>query len=198
MKTLKKMCLVLLMAIAMRTYSQEFIGSSTNLWKETGNCDLYTGTCHYSASEVGILKLNDQNDEFSFDVSLFPILTSPAENDSITSMNKNMYLNFSARFPIGDLDFYESNATESTLNIPGEITINGITKQVNLIMGIHVAIAHDVESRDVHSYPVRASFIIDINPADYNLDFETINFISLISVEVRNGVINKSNFSIVK
>ena len=174
------------MTAAIRTYSQEFIGTTIRFSKEAENGRLY------SASRTGIIKLNDQNNEFSFNTSLFPILTSPSGNDSIMSLNKNMNLDLFAEFPVDDLDFYESNASESSFEIPAEITINGITRQVNIQMGVHKSIAHDVESRDAHSYPVRISFIIDVNPGDYNLDFETINFIRSISIEVRNGIINKS------
>jgi polyisoprenoid-binding protein YceI len=108
-------------------------------------------------------------------------------------MNRNVYVNFLGTFPVANLDFYTSNATESNFNMAGEVTINGITKPMTVEIGIHAAPVTDVRTVDVQSYPVRISFVMDINPGDFNMDFETINFINSITMEVRNGVINKSS-----
>jgi hypothetical protein len=192
METFKKICIAFLMAISVRTYSQEFIGSNIRFSKESEHCNRDTAICRYSAVDIGIIKLNEQNNQFDFDVSLFPILSSPRNNDSIISMNRNIYLNYRITFPVNNLEFYESNSTESSFAVPGELTINGITNPVIIYMGIFASAAQDVEYRDVHTYPVRISFMLDINPGDFKLDFETINFVRSITVEVRNGVINKA------
>lgn len=195
MKTLKGICIAILMSIVvMKSYSQEFIGSNAKLFKETENCNnLAPIVCGFSTNETVLIKLNEQNDEFSFDVSLFPILTTPKSNDSIASLNQNIYATFSGKFPVSNLDFYESNATESSFSFPGELTINGITKPVNLSVGIFASNDRDEASRGIDTYPVKISFSVYINPADFKLDFETINFVSSILIEVRNGVINKFN-----
>lgn len=193
METFKKICITILMVFAVRTYSQEFIASNAMLSKESENCNSQSPIfCRYFATEVALLKLNEQNDEFSIYIPLFSILTSPKGNDSIANLNKNIYATFIGKFPVSNLDFYESNATESAFSFPGELTINGITKPINISMGIFASTDRDEASRGIDTYPVRISFTIEIDPGEFKLDFETINFINSIIIEVRNGVINKS------
>jgi hypothetical protein len=180
------------MVIAVRTYSQEYIGSNTKFSKESEHCNKDTAICRFSAGESGIISLNAQNDEFSFTIPFFKILTSPKNNDSITDLNKNILVRFRGKFPISNLDFYNSNATESSFTFPGELTINEITQPVNLTANLFASVAIDDASRGLDTYPVRINFRMEINPADFKLDFETINFVRSITLEVRNGIINKT------
>jgi hypothetical protein len=175
--------------IALEVNAQDFVGSNVRLSKqiETGG--------EKNADEIGLIKLNNQNDEFSFDVALFPILSTPKDNDSIRDMNKKIFLKFTTHFHFTDLDFGANDGNEKHFTVPGEITLNNKTLPINLDVGIHGAMALTDENRGISTYPVLMSFIIDINPGDFGLDFETINFVRTISVEVRNGIINRSDMN---
>ncbi|MDF2436671.1 MAG: hypothetical protein K0Q95_1047 [Bacteroidota bacterium] len=187
MKTLKTIITSFLIAASsIGVLAQDFIGTNVRFSKE-----IETGGS-YTAGEIGLIKLNDQNDEFSFDISLFPILTSPAANDSITGLNKQVDLNFHAQFPAGDLDFLANDGSEKTYSIPGELTINNITRPVKMVFGIHSSMTQANGALGIKTFPALVSFIIEINPAEYGLDFETINFVRVIRVEVRNGILNRS------
>jgi hypothetical protein len=187
MKTWIGILISLFSMISFQAIAQEFIGSNVRFSKEIESDGNRTAT------EIGLIRLNEQNNEFSFDISLFPILTSPRGNDSITNLNKQVNLNFRAEFPVSDLSFLTNDGTEINLTIPGELTINSRTHPVNLFMGIHSSLQLKDEARGIESYPALISFVLEINPADYGLDFETINFVRTISVEVRNGAINKTD-----
>ncbi|MCW3102163.1 MAG: hypothetical protein JWO09_603 [Bacteroidetes bacterium] len=186
MKTLNTLLISIFSIITFQAAAQEFIGSNVRLSKE-----IETGGS-YSSSEIGLIKLNDQNDEFVFDIRLFPILTTPKDNDSITTMNKSVVLHFKTQFPVSDLDFLSNDGSEQTFTVPAELTINNITRAVNIRFGLHSAMAQTDEARGIQSFPAMVSFVIEINPAEYNLDFETINFVRTMYVEVRNGTINRT------
>jgi hypothetical protein len=186
MKALKTLLMSFLIAIAIGSSAQDFIGSNVRFSKdiETGN--------KFAAEQVGLIKLNDQNNEFTFDISLFPILTSPRSNDSIVNLNRQVILNFHSQFPAGDLDFLANDGSERNYSIPGELTVNGITRQVTVGFGLHSSMSQTNEALGIKTFPALVSFIIEINPADFGLDFETINFVRTIRVEVRNGILNRS------
>lgn len=172
--------------ITFQSTAQEFIGSNVRFSKE-----IETGGS-FSADEIGLIKLNDQNDEFVFDIRLFPILTTPKDNDSIASMNKSVVLHFKTQFPVTDLDFLANDGSEQTFTVPAELTINNITQPVNIRFGLHSSMSRTDDARGIKSYPAMVSFVIEINPGEYDLDFETINFVRTIYVEVRNGTINRT------
>jgi hypothetical protein len=186
MKTLRTLIVSLFTLIALQASAQDFVGSTVRFAKE-----IETGG-KLDATHIGLIKLNDQNDEFVFDIPLYPILTSPRDNDSITTMNKNIMLHYRADFPVSDLDFLANDGSESSFVIPGELTINNITRPVKMNLSVHGAAPYIDEARGIKSYPALISFTLEINPAEYNLDFETINFVRTIYVEVRNGVINNT------
>jgi hypothetical protein len=186
MKTLKTILTTILLATSISAVGQDFIGTNVRFSK-----DIETGGS-YTAGEIGLIKLNDQNDEFSFDISLFPILTSPASNDSIRGVNRQVDLNFHAQFPSGDLDFLSNDGSERIYTVPGELTINNITRPAKVMFGIHSSMSQTNEALGIKTFPALVSFIIEINPAEYGLDFETINFVRVIRVEVRNGILNRS------
>lgn len=189
MKVLTRILLSVFSMITLQAAAQEFIGTNVHFSKEIEN-----GGSH-SADEIGLIRLNNQSDEFSFDISLFPILTTPRDNDSIKSMNEKVVLSFRSQFPHNDLDFLSNDGSEKTFTVPGELTINNRTRPVTVILGMHSSMALDDETRGIDSYPVLISFIMEINPSEYGLDFETINFVRSIYVEVRNGIINKSSIT---
>jgi hypothetical protein len=185
MKTLNTLLISIFSVIAFQVTAQEFIGSNVRLSKE-----IETGGA-FSSNEIGLIKLNDQNNEFVFDLPLFSILSTP-NNDSIISLNKGVVLHFRTDFPVSDLDFLSNDGSEKTFTVPGELTINNITLPVNMNFGLHSSMAQVDDARGIKSYPAMVSFVIEINPAEYNLDLETINFVRSIYVEVRNGIINRS------
>jgi hypothetical protein len=189
MKALTRILLSVFSMITFQAAAQEFIGTNVRFSK-----DIEAGTS-LSADQIGLIRLNNQSDEFSFDISMFPILTTPRDNDSIKSMNEKVVLSFRSQFPVNDLDFLSNDGSEKNFTIPGELTINNRTRPVTMIFGMHSSMARNDESRGIESYPVLISFIIEINPAEYGLDFETINFVRTIYVEVRNGIINKSDIT---
>jgi len=186
MKALNTLLISIFSIITFQAAAQEFIGSNVRLSK-----DIETGGS-FSANEIGLIKLNDQNDEFVFDIRLFPILTTPKDNDSIATMNKSVLLHFKTQFPVADLDFLSNDGSEETFTVPAELTINNTTRAVNIRFGLHSAMVQTDEARGIKSFPALVSFVIEINPAEYNLDFETINFVRTLYVEVRNGTINRT------
>ncbi|MCE3279587.1 MAG: hypothetical protein K0S44_1778 [Bacteroidetes bacterium] len=189
MKTFTRILLGVFSMITFQAAAQEFIGTNVRFTKE-----IEAGGSK-STDEIGLIRLNNQSDEFSFDISMFSILTTPKDNDSIKHMNERVNLSFRCQFPHNDLEFLSNDGSETEFTIPGELTINNRTRPVNLILGMHSSMIKNDETRGIDSYPVVVSFIMEINPAEYGLDFETINFVRSIYVEVRNGVINKSNIT---
>jgi hypothetical protein len=186
MKTITLFLISIFSIITFQMTAQDLIGSNVRLTKE-----IETGGS-FTASEIGLIRLNDQTNEFSFEISLFPILTSPKGNDSITNINRKVFLRFRADFPISNIDFFVNDGTEHDITLPGELTINNRTFPVNMQMGIHGALEQKNQARGIESYPVLISFMVEVNPAEYGLDFETINFVRSISIDVRKGIINKS------
>lgn len=189
MKTISLLLISIFSVFTFHTPDQEFIASTVRFSKyiETGRT--------LSTNEFGVIRLNNENDEFVFDVPLYSILTSPRNNDSITALNKKMLVHYKADFPVNDLDFLANDGAQKTFSIQGELTINNITLPVNTVFSLHGAMEQADEARGIKSYPVLVSFLIEINPAEYNLDFETINFVRSIYIEVSNGVINRTNGS---
>lgn len=186
MKTICTILTAFFLSFTIGIYGQEFIGNTAKLskFKDT------TAAVFYSANEICLIKLNDQTDEFIFNLPLFNILSS-STNDSITALNKLVFASYRADFPVSNLDFFSSGA-EASFDITGELTINGITKHAPLHLSLQSAPILE-NNRDIHSYPVKISFAMDINPAEYFLDYETINFTRTITIEVSHGVINRTN-----
>jgi hypothetical protein len=198
MKTIRTFLLTLFLSITYGIVGQEFIGSNTRLMKTRETvidcktlCEEQRIIKTSSSEDVGLIKLNGQTNEFNFNVPLYNIL-STNRNDSISSLNKSVVANYRAIFPISDLDFFTSG-TQTSLQIQGELTVNGRTRPATMSLNLQEALPYNLDNRDVHSYPVLVSFALEISPADYNLDFETINFTRSITIEVRNGVVNRSN-----
>lgn len=192
MKTLKSILMSFLIAMAINASAQDFIGSNVRFTK-----NIETGAS-YSAEEIGLIKLNEQNNEFSFDISLFPILTNPKDNDSITSINRRINLSFRSEFPASNLDFLSNDGSEINYFIPGELTVNGVTQPVKIQFGIHSSMTQTNEALGIKTFPALVSFVVEINPGDFGLDFETINFVNLIRLEVRNGVLNRATQNTLK
>ncbi|HEX8516267.1 MAG TPA: hypothetical protein VF868_08710 [Bacteroidia bacterium] len=189
MKTISKLFICLFTIIGFESFSQDFIGTNVRFTKE-----IETGGS-FTSNEIGLIRLNNQNDEFTFEIPMFTILTNPKNNDSITNLNREVRLSLKAHFPVDDLDFLANDGTEKTFDIPADLTINNRTLPVTIHMGMHSTMAKVVDTRGIKTYPALISFIIEINPAEYLLDFETINFVRSINVEVRNGIINRSDQS---
>lgn len=187
MKTLGLLLISIFSVITFHIPDQEFIASNIHFSKyaETGKT--------FTANEFGVIKLNNENDEFVFDVPLYPILTSSKSNDSINNINRKVLLHYKADFHVADLDFLSNDGSQKTFTIPGELTINNVTLPVNTTFSMHGAMEQADENRGIKSYPALISFVIEINPAEYNLDFETINFVRTIYIEIRNGVINRTD-----
>jgi hypothetical protein len=184
MKTIAHFLTILLLTVSFQLPAQEFIGSHVRLTKEAVNQPVSV------KDDNGIIRLNDQTNEFSIYVQLWQILTSANESDSIADINKHLRVNFRGQFPISDFAFYTGD--EKTYQIPGKLTINHISRAISIVCSFHKSISENFDENDVHSYPVRISFAIEINPADYNLDIETAKFTETIIVAVENGIINKS------
>lgn len=180
------------MAILMVTFkinAQEFVSSDVRLSKEA------IGKTTSVVSENAVIRLNNQNDEFVFSIRLFPILTSTNENDSITSLNQKMVVDYKAIFPIDDLDFFDAGNEGKRYTLYGDLTVNNITKPLQLDFYLQQYIAPDISIQDIQIYPVRISFAFEINPAEFGLDNETAKFTEKIIVVVGNGIINKSTGS---
>jgi len=154
MKALNTLLISIFSIITFQAAAQEFIGSNVRLSK-----DIETGGS-FSANEIGLIKLNDQNDEFVFDIRLFPILTTPKDNDSIATMNKSVLLHFKTQFPVADLDFLSNDGSEETFTVPAELTINNTTRAVNIRFGLHSAMVQTDEARGIKSFPALVSFVI--------------------------------------
>jgi hypothetical protein len=187
MKTITRILISVLSLLSFQLIAQDFIGTNVRLSKviETGG--------DFSSTDVGLIKLNNQNDEFAFDIPMFTILTSPKHNDSITDMNRRVTCSLRMKFPVDELDFLANDGTEMNFKIPGELTINNVTLPVMVDIGMHSSRAKVDEARGIKSYPALVSFALEINPQEFGLEFETINFVRSIVIEVRNGIINRAD-----
>jgi hypothetical protein len=187
MKTILKFLTAFLLMMPLSIHAQEFIASHVKLSKEA------IGQTSSVSSDNAVLKLDDQTNRFSFSIRLFPILTSPNESDSIATLNQKISMSYKADFPIDNLEFYDAGANGKQYTMDGELSVNGITKPFRLNFYLQGAMAQDVNSHDIHSYPARISFAITINPAEYALDMETAKFTEKIIIMVENGVLNRSS-----
>lgn len=197
MKTIRAFLLTLFLSLTCGIVGQEFVGSNARLIRiretviDNTISEEQKVNNTFTAEDIGLLKLNGQTNEFNFSIPLHNIL-SISRNDSITSLNNMVVANYRAIFPITDLDFFTSGV-QTSLQIQGELTINGKTRPSTMFLSLQEALPYNLNNRDIHSYPVLVSFAIEILPSDYNMDFETINFTRTITIEVRNGVVNRSN-----
>ncbi|MFL5764130.1 MAG: YceI family protein [Bacteroidia bacterium] len=187
MKTIIHSIFGFLMLLSSSVIAQEYIASKAKLSKEA------IGKTTSVSSDNAILKLDEQSNKFSFSIHLFPILTSTSENDSIARLNQQMIMDYRADFPAGDLDFTTNISESKQYSMDGDLTVNGITKPVKIYFYLQPSIPADNSSRDVHGYPVRMRFALEINPAEFGLDIETAKFTEKITVMIDNGIINRTS-----
>lgn len=187
MKTIFIFLTSVFLMITVKIAAQEYVASPVKLSKEA------IGKISSVLSENAVIILNDQNDEFAFAIRLFPILTALNEGDSIARLNQSLVMDYQAGFPIDDLDFYMPGNKSKQHSMDGNLTINNITKPVKINFYLYESVPQDISSKDVHTYPLRISFALEINPAEYELDIETAKFTEKIIVVVKNGIINRAS-----
>ncbi|HEY0029906.1 MAG TPA: hypothetical protein VGC65_04030 [Bacteroidia bacterium] len=185
MKTITLLTVLLLFFAGGIAAQEQYIASPVRLSKEA------IGKISSVITENALIKLNNQNDEFTFAIRLYPILTSSSTNDSITTMNQNLVVDYKAEFPIDDLDFFDVGYEGKTYSLNGDLTIYNITRPLLINFYLHESTPEDINAKNIRSYPVRISFAFEINPAEYGLDYETANFTEKIIIIVENGIINK-------
>jgi hypothetical protein len=186
MKTIAKFIIVILTGLAFSCDAQEFIASRVKLSKEA------IGKVSTVTSDNAVIRLTEGSNNFSFSLQLYPILSGLNENDSIATLNQKITMTYKAEFPISDPDFYNIDTKSKQYTMDGDLTVNGFTRPVKISFYLMPAVAADVSSRDIHGYPFRISFALEINPAEYGLDIETAKFTEKITVMVDNGIINRT------
>ena len=182
MKTIFKFLTTIMIMMSVNLTAQDFISSAVRLSKEA------IGKTTSVISENAVIKLNEQTDEFTFSIRLFPILTTATENDSIASLNQKIIMNYIAVFPIDDLSFFEAGNNGKRYTLKGDLTINEVTKPYELDFYLQKNLPQDLTT---YTYPVRISFALEINPAEFGLDNETAKFTEKIVIVIGNGIINK-------
>ncbi len=186
MKTIFNILTGLFISISVMAQAQEYVSSDVKLSKEA------IGKTTADIVENAVIRVNEQNDEFAFSIRLFPILASSNDNDSIATLNKNMVLDYKASFPIDDLAFFEPGNNGKKFILRGNLTINNISKPVQLDFYLQEYMPQGLATKDIQTYPVRMSFALEINPAEYGLDNETAKFTEKIIIVVGNGIINRT------
>jgi polyisoprenoid-binding protein YceI len=185
MKTRAIFFSIILVGMVFFLPKQQYVASHAHFAKQT-----FGDSVQKVAEENAIIKLDYQTNEFNIDVNLFNILTSPNENDSIRDLNRTITLNYKTAFPVSDLDFFATANDDVNYTLEGELRINNVTRPAQLKMGLRRAPVQEFIS-GIYNYPVRVSFMININPAEFNLDNETAKFTEWIHVVVENGIVNK-------
>lgn len=182
---------VLSVSIHINAQSQTFLGSKVNLSTEI-NDSLVLVT-----NEDAIITIKDADNSFTAKVSLFPIVNNPDGEDSLANENDLLQLVFNGKFPIENFSFYFDKNDDKSYSMNGILTMNGISKPFILPFTVRTprkAAPLDenfVVSVDDSYYAARISFVISINPADFDLDTEPIAFKKNVILEIVDGIINK-------
>jgi hypothetical protein len=193
MKKIVYLVVSILFAMTIKMSAQEFISSRASI--SSDNEGLIP-----SENESVLIQLNEQTSLFSVSSCILLKSLKGNKNDSALLINRQMYLNFKAPFPIDDLNFYDINNNEKLYSMSGELTIGEVTVPFKINFSLHGYTPQDIATNDIHSYPALISFTMEINPDDYRLEnvpscFAGNCFEKLIMVAIKNGTINKSNDS---
>jgi hypothetical protein len=186
MKTIFRLLTAFMIMISVSMTAQDYISSNVKLSKEA------IGKITSVMSENVVIKLNEQNDEFTFSLRLYPILAGINENDSIASLNQKIILDYKGVFPIDNLSFFEAGNNGKRYTLKGDLTVNNITKPHELDFYLQESLPQDISTMDIHTYPVRISLALEFNPAEFGLDNETAKFTEKITIVIADGIINKS------
>lgn len=183
MKTLPCHLTALLILVTLGLAAQsDFISSRVYVLKETGET-IPTENAH------SLIKLNTHNYEFNINSCL--ILTI---NDSITgkSQQTSIDLNFTGRFPIDNLDFFDVINDKNIHVINGELSINEITHAYKVNFGLHNPTSKNIYTQGTSTYSAHINFAIEIKPTDFSLDNIPVSFAKTLIIRVKDGVINKT------
>jgi hypothetical protein len=187
MKTLAVIFSSLLFLISNKISAQEFLKSNARVYTESGEI------ISSRSNEYALINLNSQTNQFSVD--LCALLINPTKSDTIKETSQQLSLNFLGIFPIDDLEFYDLDGKEGKVNtITGELMINNIRKsytQLNFIL--HRSNYPNTYISDIYSYTFHISFILEIDPVDFCLDYVLENCPKKIMLQVEDGIINKLN-----
>jgi hypothetical protein len=170
--------------------AQEYIGSTVDFTKIRADSVITT------AKGSGTINLSQETNEFIINIPLAPILVSSYANDSINKVSSLLYMHYKSVFPENTLVLDNIVRDRRTYKMLGEISINGIRRpliiSIDLYKPLSQAPVNITDPPDVPgAYPVHISFMIEINPAEFNMDYETAKFTQTILVQVDYGTINR-------
>jgi polyisoprenoid-binding protein YceI len=183
-------CLIMLLFVTiLNMQAQGAKASNVHLYRQT-----VEGTTA-GITEKGVIKLNTQTNQFSFDLCLFPILSNDSDNDAVADLKRKLYMNYKAQFPLEGIEFYSAENIGQVYTLNGELTINDVVKAYKMDFELHASLRETYESTNIFSYPVKISFSIEFEPQDFNFDSETNKTTQKIIAAVENGTINQSTNS---
>jgi hypothetical protein len=181
----------LALIVQINAQTQTFIGSSIKLSTEVN------GIICRRSSDSAFICLNDESNYFTANVSLLPLVNKVDKEDSLAFENNLLALTFAGQFPIENLSFYFDKNDNAIYKMNGLLTVNGITNPYTLIFSLRTLLEADPIDENINTstddayYSAIISFLITMNPADFDLDIEPFAFKKEVDVEVVDGIINK-------
>jgi len=140
-----------------------------------------------------VFSLNSSTGEFRAVINLFPVVSNPGKQDTLSFQGTPLQLVMNGRFPVGDISFLTSRENSKRYSMPCSCSIYDSVKtcivQFNLLTYQDQPLVNETGAT---IYQSTMNFIMTIDPRDYGLDQEPYAINKPILIVAREAVLNKS------